>query len=220
MTSLDTAGLSRKLRSTYPGRDWRGRCQQLVWNVVWLTGTPQHDIATYPDARAAYRASKIVSRDPSGAPVGACHWWWEPEPYGHVAIELGDNDVWMASGHVDDGHGDGLGVIGVREYTRRTGFTYLGWSVDNGINKITLSSGLTPAIKSQEGFLMALTEEQQKRMLKQSDLDAYARDKIMLPVLSRVEQRTFESLKLTREQSALIREQNALLTRIADALEK
>lgn len=81
------------------------------------------------------------------------------------------------------------------------------------------ADGLTP-IQDKDGFLMALDDDQQKRMLKQSDLNTYAMDKIMLPVLSRVEQRTFESLKLTRGQSALIREQNALLTRIANALEK
>lgn len=209
---------SHALQST--GGGWRNWCQRLMWNISDLVGAVE---TTYGSATAAYSASQIESLDPTEAPPGAAHYWREPVPDGHVGFDLdgGGTRVLMATSFADDWWGNGAGVVSVGGYNRRTGSTYLGWSRRNGANALPILEGqLGPATKYQEGFLMALDDDQQKRMLKQSDLNTYAMDKIMLPVLSRVEQRTFESLKLTREQSALIREQNALLTRIADALEK
>lgn len=133
---LDVGALTARLRQEYPGRDWRGRCQQLVWNVVWLTGTPEDRIVTYPMASDAYRASQIVSTDPDTAPEGAVHYWANPDPEGHVAVALGGGQCFMASGQVG---GDGLGVIGVRDYTARAGNPYLGWSYLNGANRVTVA---------------------------------------------------------------------------------
>lgn len=124
-------GLMAKMRAAEDYPDWRGWCQLVAWYAVRLTGTAREDMVTYGMASDAYRASDIVSYDPDAAPAGAMHWWDLPYPEGHVAVALGDGECLMASGLLG---GDGLGVIGVREYTRRAGNPYLGWSNTNGKN--------------------------------------------------------------------------------------
>lgn len=124
-------GLMARMRADDPGKDWRGWCQLVAWYAVRLTGTAREDMVTYGMASDAYRASRIVSYDPDAAPAGAFHYWANPHPEGHVAVALGNGECLMASGLIG---GDGLGVIGVREYTRLSGNPYLGWANTNGAN--------------------------------------------------------------------------------------
>ncbi|MCT2043392.1 hypothetical protein M3D15_08650 [Pseudoclavibacter alba] len=114
------------------GRDWTDWCQALVWWACELYG---HRTATYETATDALHASEIVSADPDAAPEGAIH-YWQPwgEPRGHVAIALGDGRCLMASPWVDEYLGWNVGIVGVRDYSQRTGSAYVGWSYTNGEN--------------------------------------------------------------------------------------
>lgn len=114
---------------THPKRDngqtWRGYCAALMVRAGNLP-----DWAVRPSAIIAYHASKIVSKDYNAAPAGAFH-WWDITQYGHVAMAI-DRRGWalMASSQLQEVWGDGVGIISIEEYNRRTGARYLGWGYD------------------------------------------------------------------------------------------
>lgn len=127
------------LNATYPTRDWDQRCAQLVWNVVHIvSSTPEARMATYDPAKAAYRASSIVSADAKAAPVGAIHYWANPTVEGHVAVGLGGETVLMTgtSAALNGGtlRGNNYGVTTVSAYSSRKGNPYLGWALAYGAN--------------------------------------------------------------------------------------
>lgn len=124
-----------KLRSSYPGRDWDQRCQQLVWNVIDIVhGSVPH---TYPTAAAARNASRIESTDPNKAPVGAIHYWRNPAE-GHVGVSLGGSKVLMTgtASALNGGQmvGNNFGITTVQAYSAARGNPYVGWSRTNGAN--------------------------------------------------------------------------------------
>lgn len=127
------------LNATYPSRDWDQRCAQLVWNVVHIvSGTDEVSMATYDPAKAAYRASVIVSTDSNAAPSGAIHYWANPSVEGHVAVGLGGETVLMTGTEaaLNGGTllGNNYGVTTVAAYSSRRGNPYLGWSRAYGAN--------------------------------------------------------------------------------------
>ena len=194
---------SHALQSTAGG--WRNWCQRLMWNISDLVGAVE---TTYGSATAAYNASQIESLDPTEAPPGAAHYWREPWPDGHVAFDLGGGGtrVLMATSFADEWWGNGAGTISVVAYGRRTGSTYLGWSRRNGANRLPILEGqLRPAIKSQEGFLMALTDDEQRRLLARVDTLHYALGNQILPALG-------------RNDLALARRKDITASELADAL--
>jgi hypothetical protein len=91
-----------------------------------------------PSAIVAYRNSTIVSTDSTTAPIGAFH-YWNYEDLGHVGVDLlgGGSVVFMASSHLGDSWGDGLGVNSVGAY----GGSYLGWSMEYNGHGQRLSGG-------------------------------------------------------------------------------
>ena len=133
---MNVNDLATWLNQTYPGRNWDQQCQRLVWNAVWkLSGIAERDMATYPTAIAAYRASTIESKNALASPAGAIH-YWDIGSDGHVAIELGGGQVLMTGTSIALGRGGqqlGLnyGITTVAAYGRGT---YLGWSRRNGAN--------------------------------------------------------------------------------------
>lgn len=195
---MDINDLVARIRANSTREDWRGWCQSLVWNTITVCGVPESEMVTYPSARAAYEASTIMSIDHAAAPAGAIHYWRLPVDDGHVAVALGDGMCLMASGICG---GDGIGVIGVEEYTTRAGNQYLGWAHTNGANK-----NIQPAFARAEkgGVLMALTDQEQKRLLAKIDLISYALDKIILPALARVDRGNYAN------QQANAKVENAL----------
>ncbi len=127
------------LNATYPSRDWDQRCAQLVWNVVhFVSATDEASMATYDPAKAAYRASAIVSTDSNAAPSGAIHYWANPSVEGHVAVGLGGETVLMTGTEaaLNGGTllGNNYGVTTVAAYSSRRGNPYLGWSRAYGAN--------------------------------------------------------------------------------------
>lgn len=118
-------------------RNFNQLCQAWTWNVCAHFGSAP---AVYPSARAAYLASKIVSKDPSKAPGGAIHYWPKDTVYGHVAPGSGPNECIMATARSGSGFerlnsGSYLSLVRVSSY----GAEYGGWSYTNGRNSFKLS---------------------------------------------------------------------------------
>ncbi len=139
--ALTEAQLRAEYAAMYPRRDWNGDCQAVVVNAAAFTGGLR---TTYLTATLAYRASEIVSTDPALAEPGASHFWSIPDPDGHVALELtGGGRILQGapSTLIDDFWGTSLGVTTVSAlHARRPGWTYLGWSRTNGVNRVYLST--------------------------------------------------------------------------------
>lgn len=92
---------------------------------------------SYLTALSAYRSSRIVSKNPALAPIGAFHFWeLDGVPAGHVGQDMtgGGRQVFMAAGTLAVLLGAfGLGFVSVGDYTRRKkGSRYLGWSTSYG----------------------------------------------------------------------------------------
>lgn len=134
-------------------RNWDQMCQALVWQLCDNFGSAP---VTYESAELAYQApeTKIVSFNAADAPFGAIHWWREPQPWGHVAMGLGNGRCVMASAGVDVSLGNHVGIVGVDSYTARKGYTYRGWSYTNGRNSVSTTN--------QEDFLVALSQYDQE----------------------------------------------------------
>jgi hypothetical protein len=136
--TLTSTQLKAKFKAS--GRNWDQLCQAAVVNAsIWSGGFER----TYESAIAAYRASKIVSKNAAKAPLGAVH-YWDIGKYGHVAGALGGGRVFMASKFVDVFWGNNVGATTVDRYTKRTGAKYLGWSYTNGANKILFTKPKAP----------------------------------------------------------------------------
>jgi hypothetical protein len=107
---------------------WNQYCAALMY---WFGGFS----VSAPSAADAYRASPIVSGDPTAAPIGAFHYWSLPgSSAGHVGVDLlGEGAVvFMASTHISDAWGTSgyVGVTSVAAYSESSGGTYLGWSME------------------------------------------------------------------------------------------
>jgi hypothetical protein len=114
------------------GGSWNQWCGSLMWRFGNLPAS-----SARPSAIAAYRASNIVSTDPSKALTGAFH-WWDIGVYGHVGADLngGGGAVFMATYTLSQSWGDAIGINSVAGYTSKTGARYLGWSMDYAGGKI------------------------------------------------------------------------------------
>lgn len=140
---MSITGSQLKAKFKASDRNWDQLCQAGVVNAsIWSGGFVQ----TYPSAIAAYRASKIVSKNPAKAPRNAVH-YWDIGKYGHVAGGLGGSRVFMASKYVDVFWGINVGETTVERYTKRTGARYLGWSYSNGVNKLRITAPAVSAAK-------------------------------------------------------------------------
>jgi hypothetical protein len=124
-------------------RDFNQLCQAWSWQVANHFGRAPK---VYGSANQAYRASKIVSKDPSKAPGGAFH-YWNLSAFGHVAPGVAPSEVLMATGK--DGlnyvnRSAHLALVRVFDYDRAH---YLGWSYTNGVNsfKLTVPAPMKPA---------------------------------------------------------------------------
>lgn len=109
----------------YPERDggtWNQWCLSLMARF--------NDFAhSWETAHDAYRASNILSLDPTTAQVGAFH-FWDIGSAGHIAQDLtgGGRVAFMASGRVTTSWGNDIGTAPVQGYTAKSGATYLGWA--------------------------------------------------------------------------------------------
>lgn len=127
----------KELNKRYPiwkRPTWYLWCQALTVNTVEIV-SPLTQLVLYPTAKAAYRASTIVSKDPLKAPAGAIHYWdWGTE--GHVGVSLGGGRVLMTGkkNTVPTQLGRAFGVTTVSAYNKATGLKYLGWANSNGKN--------------------------------------------------------------------------------------
>lgn len=127
------------LNTNFPRRDWYMECQALVYRALQAVHGGEKNLAVHPTAMAAYRASRIVSTDPTTAPAGAIHYWANPAPYGHVAIGLGGEHVLMTGTPRELGRdgvmlGTNYGTTTVSSFMARGTQRYLGWSTTNGHN--------------------------------------------------------------------------------------
>jgi hypothetical protein len=129
-------------------RNFNQLCQAWAWQVANHFGTARK---VYGSANQAYRASKIVSKDPAKAPGGAYH-YWNLSTYGHVAPGTAPSEVLMATGRAgltyvnEKAH---LALVKVFDYDRAH---YLGWSYTNGVNqfKLTVPVPTRPAVAGKK----------------------------------------------------------------------
>jgi hypothetical protein len=127
------------------GRDFNQLCQAWAWQVAHRFGRAPK---IYGSANQAYRASKIVSKDPSKAPGGAYH-YWNLSSFGHVAPGTAPSECLMPTSHsgsaftVVNEHAH-LKLVRVFDYDRAH---YLGWSYTNGANsfKLDVPAPMKPA---------------------------------------------------------------------------
>lgn len=128
-TALDVAKETVRRASQNYVRGGMSYCQQFAgnfWETHFGRGTPN----SYASAAAAYRASKIESKNPDTAPPGAYH-YFEYGTLGHVGVALG-------SGLMASGTGRTAGAVmnlGKNVLVHRVatyGLKYLGWSYTNG----------------------------------------------------------------------------------------
>jgi hypothetical protein len=120
---------ARAYAAAHPTRDggtWDQWCASLMWRFGEMP-----ESSARPSAIEAYRASRIVSTDPSQALTGAFH-WWDIGAYGHVGTDLngGGGTVFMATKNLAQSWGTAIGVNSVYGYSSKTGARYLGWSMD------------------------------------------------------------------------------------------
>jgi hypothetical protein len=145
---------ARAYAAAHPTRDggtWDQWCASLMWRFG-----PLPESSARPSAIEAYRASKILSTDPSQALTGAFH-WWDIGAYGHVGADLngGGGTVFMATRNLAQSWGDAIGINSVAGYTSRTGARYLGWSMDYAGGRIAGGGSPPPG-----GTLPKTTTEQ------------------------------------------------------------
>jgi hypothetical protein len=119
-------------------RNFNQMCQAWTWQAVNRFGRAPK---VYPSAYAAYRASKIVSKDPRKAPGGAIS-YWAISTFGHVAPHTGPNEVLMSTGRRGPGFQvvnsrSNLVLVSVTDYNTAA---YLGWSLTNGVNSFRLTT--------------------------------------------------------------------------------
>jgi hypothetical protein len=91
------------------------------------------------NANAAFHLAKIVSTDPSKAPIGAFH-YFSIGADGHVGLDLkgGGSWVFQASNHNTTKWGNNIGCASVSQYLKASKAKYLGWALTNGKNgKVT-----------------------------------------------------------------------------------
>ncbi len=126
-TLLSQARAYAKAHPTRDGRTWDQWCASLM---VRFNGMNR----SYLSAIIAYRASTIVSKDYTKAPVGAFH-FWSIGKYGHVGQDVtgGGRTVFMATRNLTESLGNAIGLIGVNAYSKKTGAVYLGWSRKYGV---------------------------------------------------------------------------------------
>ncbi|ADO71394.1 hypothetical protein [Stigmatella aurantiaca] len=120
---------ARAYAAANPKRDggsWAGWCGSLMFRFGQLPDSSARDTAYL-----AYKASTIVSTNPSTALTGAFH-WWDIGTAGHVGADLngGGTAVFMASNHLSASWGTAIGINSVSGYTSASGARYLGWSMD------------------------------------------------------------------------------------------
>lgn len=132
---------ARAFAAANPKRDggtWDQWCGSLMWRFGQLP-----ESSARPSAIEAFRASRILSMDPTQAPTGAFH-WWDIGAYGHVGADLngGGGTVFMATRKLAQSWGDAIGVNSVHGYSAATGARYLGWSLDYAGGRI--AGGGTP----------------------------------------------------------------------------
>lgn len=133
----------RDWSAAHPRRDngttWAGYCAAQTYQFSAFGRGP-----VYASATLAYEAARdaglIISTDPKAAPICVNHYWTGGNNnYGHVAQDTRGAATWlsMASSHITEATGDGLGFASFDDYTRRTsgvGLVYRGWSFSYGLN--------------------------------------------------------------------------------------
>lgn len=118
---------------------WHMWCQAFVARCSKTYGSFVRD---YPTARAARAASGWLNPDPDTAPLGAIgYWYWEPDD--DVAIYVGDG-IWMRGNrHIETQFGGvalNAGTGSFDHFQRTAGLEFLGWSLTNGGNTVSVTS--------------------------------------------------------------------------------
>lgn len=153
-------------------RDMDKLCQALMWQLCNEFGTaPSPPPLT---ARAAWKRSVIVSRDPAAAPPGAFH-YWTGIPDGHVGLSLGGGRVLMASSKVTEMIGHNVGITTVSVYTARTHLIYQGWSHTNANGDLAISgAALAPAAPPTSTPVLPRPEDEEMTADDRAALDRMA----------------------------------------------
>lgn len=124
----------------YKTRNWYGLCQGVTSWVSWFTNSKEP--VWFVTARAAYQASKIVSKKPYDAPIGAVHFWhvvFNGSPDGHTAISLGGGQMLHGYDFYDDKWGTNLGTVDFNRFQNAKRWQYLGWAYTAGGNVMDVS---------------------------------------------------------------------------------
>ena len=111
------------------GTSWASWCEAFVY---WAGGFTR----SFPTALAAGDASGPLNPDWTMAPRGAIHYWAGAAGDGHVAFELGNNLLLMASLKVTDRWGADMGTVTFNDY-KKVGLPYRGWTVRHGTENLT-----------------------------------------------------------------------------------
>ena len=158
--------------ATFGDYNWYGKCAAVVHTVCRHFGEVGKD-TPYPSAKAAYNATRIESKDPKKAPVGAVHYWsyygrnsrLEMGDWGHTGVDMtgGGRDILNATSFPNEKYGKNVGTSTFAEIDGRVG-TYLGWSRTYGksytaniIAPVKPAPKPAPASGGKGGKVMAVT---------------------------------------------------------------
>lgn len=143
----------------YPLRDggtWASWCASFVYRAGGFS-------RAFPSAMAAGDNAGGLNPNWQSAPAGAIHYWAGVGGDGHCAFELGGGLLLMASSSVTDRWGTAMGTVPFSTYARM-GIPYRGWSMRWGNETLSGSSTASGGYTQIGGFLMALTDQQQKEL--------------------------------------------------------
>lgn len=115
-------------------RDFDQECQALMWQLASRFGTV---VATPPSAISAWNTEKAAGRTKGGTPPPGAFVYFDIGVYGHVGFMVNSGRIFMGTTHVDEQWSDwNTGPQELEDYCAITGARYLGWSYQNGGNKV------------------------------------------------------------------------------------
>ena len=135
--------------------EWNMWCQAFVARMSKHSGSFKRD---YQTARAARLASGRLTKSMKNIPIGAIGWWyWAPDD--HVAVHVGSG-VWaMGSRHVTTYFGGvslNAGTTTHANFQRNAKLRFLGWSLTNGGNTVSVTVPPPPEPKPGERKVVAM----------------------------------------------------------------